>query len=118
MISLCELSVFAGIVKRFVKIPNGVSSRKGGSGAAPDVVGGGALKVAGGHYSRCTEEAYLERFKKYCSHAVKWNEGAVFLGYGCVSAQSQDVSNLLLRQNFALTQKSPLRTATAFFKAL
>jgi hypothetical protein len=45
-----------------------------------------------------------EPFKKYCSHAVGTRQKAVFLGYGCVSAQSQDVSNLLLRQNFALTQ--------------
>jgi len=33
-------------------------------------------------------------------------------------AQSQDVSNLLLRQNAALTQKSSLRAATLFFKTL
>jgi hypothetical protein len=37
----------------------------------------------------------LEHFRKYCSHAVGKDEGAVFLGFGFVSAQSQAAAGML-----------------------
>jgi hypothetical protein len=42
------------------------------------------------------------------------NERAVFLGFGCVSAQLQGFANLLLRQSLAKTQKSSLRIGYSF----
>jgi len=47
----------------------------------------------------------LERLKKYCSHSVRKNKAAVFLGFGFVSAQLQGYSNLRLRQSLAKTPK-------------
>jgi len=41
-------------------------------------------------------------------------DGAVFLGFGFVLAQLQDLSNLRLRQSPAKNQKSSLRTAIQF----
>jgi hypothetical protein len=60
---------------------------------------------------RCVspEIARLERLKKYCSHSGKDVEEAVFLIFGFVSAQSQGLSNLFLRQSLAKNQKSSLR---------
>jgi hypothetical protein len=60
----------------------------------------------------------IERLKKYYSHSWKKRRAAVFLGFGFVLAQSQGVSNLLLRQSLAKTQKSSLRTAILFLKTL
>jgi len=60
----------------------------------------------------------LERFKKYRSHSVEWNEEAVFLIFGFVSAQLQAAAGMRLRQSLAKNQKSSLRTATLFLKAL
>jgi hypothetical protein len=57
----------------------------------------------------------LERLKKYCSHAAKRMERAVFLVFGFVSAQSQGYSNLLLRQSLAKNQKSSLRIGYSIF---
>jgi hypothetical protein len=59
-----------------------------------------------------------ERFKKYCSHSAEWNKGAVFLSFSFVSAQLQTATGMLLRQSLAKTQKSSLRMATLFLKAL
>jgi hypothetical protein len=60
----------------------------------------------------------LEPFKKYCSHAVETLNGAVFLIFGFVSAQSQVAADMLLRQSPAKNQKASLSTATVFFKRL
>jgi hypothetical protein len=60
----------------------------------------------------------LERFKNYCSHSASWTEGAFFLGFGLVLAQSQAAAGMLLRQSLAKTQKSSLRMATVFLKTL
>jgi hypothetical protein len=49
--------------------------------------------------------AVLERLKKYFSHLGEWKRGAVFFGFGFVSAQSQGFLNLLLRRSLAKTQK-------------
>jgi hypothetical protein len=62
---------------------------------------------------------------------AEWDEQAVFLGFGFVSAQSQAAAGdgtiekmhrtadaVLLRQSFAKTQKSSLQTATLFLKTL
>jgi hypothetical protein len=46
------------------------------------------------------------------------NGQAVFLGLSFVSAQSQAVTGMLLRQSLAQTQKSSLRVATVFFQML
>jgi hypothetical protein len=46
------------------------------------------------------------------------DEGAVFLGFGFVSAQSQAAVGMLLRQSLAKTQKSSLRMATVFLQTL
>jgi hypothetical protein len=67
---------------------------------------------------KCVEEADLERFKKYCSHSAERDKGAVLLGFGFVSVQLQATAGMLLRQSFARTQKSSLRMATLFVKAL
>lgn len=45
-------------------------------------------------------------------------ERAVFMGQSVVSAQSQGLGNLLLRQTLALPRKPALPTATLFLKAL
>jgi hypothetical protein len=47
-----------------------------------------------------------------------WENEAVFLGFGFVSAQSQAAAGMLLRQSLAKTQKSSLRPATLFLKTL
>jgi hypothetical protein len=60
----------------------------------------------------------FERFKKYCSHSASWTEGAVFLGFGFVLAQSQAVAGVPLRQSLAKTQKCSLRMAAVFLKML
>jgi hypothetical protein len=56
----------------------------------------------------------LERFQKNCSHAIRKNKKAVFLGFGFVSAQSQGFANLLLRRSLAKTQKSSLLIGYSF----
>jgi hypothetical protein len=43
---------------------------------------------------------------------------AVFLGFSFVSAQLQATAGMLLRQSLAKTQKSSLRMAAIFLKAL
>jgi hypothetical protein len=60
----------------------------------------------------------LERFKKYCSHSEKKEWEAVFLGFGVVSAQSQGFQTCSFAEASPKHQKSSLRTATLFFKAL
>ena len=73
--------------------------------------------------------ARLEHFQKYCSHADEERRGAVFLGFGFVSApafakgyggasNSQVTADMLLRQSLAKTQKSSLRMATVFLQTL
>jgi hypothetical protein len=53
----------------------------------------------------CPSAYALERFKKYRSHSARRKEGAVFLGFGFVSAQSQAAAGMLLRQDLAKTPK-------------
>jgi hypothetical protein len=60
----------------------------------------------------------LERFKKYRGHSAERNKGAVFLDFSFVSAQLQATAGMGLRQSLAKTQKSSLRMATLFLKAL
>ncbi|MDE3099752.1 MAG: hypothetical protein KGJ88_09785 [Verrucomicrobiota bacterium] len=60
----------------------------------------------------------LERFKKYCSHSGRKGWEGVFLGFGVVSAQSQGFQTCSLAEALPKHQKSPLRTATLFFKTL
>ena len=52
-----------------------------------------------------TQMMTLEHFHKYCSHAVRRVEEAVFLGFGFVLAQSQAATGMLLRQSLAKTPK-------------
>ena len=47
----------------------------------------------------------LEHFKKYYSRLAERKETAVFLGFGFVSAQSQAIFGMLLRQSLAKTPK-------------
>jgi hypothetical protein len=47
----------------------------------------------------------LEHFHQYCSPAVGKDEGAVFLGFGFVLAQSQAAAGMLLGQSLAKTPK-------------
>jgi hypothetical protein len=61
------------------------------------------------------KERDSERLRKYCSHSVKGMEGAVFLVFGFVSAQSQGFANLLLRRSLAKNQKSSLRIGYSIF---
>jgi hypothetical protein len=49
---------------------------------------------------------------------VKWCEEAVFLVSGFVLAQLQAAAGMRLRQSLAKNQKSSLRMATLFLKAL
>jgi hypothetical protein len=60
----------------------------------------------------------LERFKKYCSHSVRKNKAAVFLGFGFVSAQLQGFSTCAFAKASPKHQKSSPRMATVFFKPL
>jgi hypothetical protein len=50
-------------------------------------------------------ETFLEHYHKYYSHVVGKDEGAVFLGFGFVLAQSQAAAGMLLRQSLAKTPK-------------
>jgi hypothetical protein len=60
----------------------------------------------------------LERLKKYCSHSVRKNKAAVFLGFGFVSAQLQGFSTCAFAKASPKHQKSSPRMATVFFKPL
>jgi hypothetical protein len=60
----------------------------------------------------------LEHFHKYCSHAVGKDEGAVFLDFGFVLAQSQAAAGMLPHSASPKHQKSSLRMATVFLQTL
>jgi hypothetical protein len=49
----------------------------------------------------------LERFKKYCSHPVERRIKPSLLTFGFVSAQSQVIPNMLLRQSLAKAEPRP-----------
>src|SRR5262245_50013244 len=66
----------------------------------------------------CPPQLKSRPFEKYHSHLVYGREGAVFLGSGFVSAQSQAAAGMLLRQSLARTQKSSLQMAMLFLNAL
>ncbi len=60
--------------------------------------------------------AILEHFQKYCSRAAGEPKGAIFLGFGFVSAQSQaQCGGMLLRRSLAKTQKLSLRAGYSIF---
>jgi len=57
----------------------------------------------------------LERIKKYCSHPARWNWQPVLLIFGFVSAQSQVVADMLLRQSLAKKSKLPAPNGYTIF---